>query len=76
MTDRLSHLATRLLATSLLVALVSVADAHNGSLVATSVVDGVTVDGDSSDWPADLPWHPVGLNLYGDAETSVEDCSA
>ena len=67
----------RFVATSLLLFLISPSSlAHNGSVVTTSVVSGVTVDGDPSDWPADLPWHSVGLNLYGDPESTDTDCSA
>ncbi len=76
MTERLSRCITCLLSTILLVGLALPVHAHNGSVVVTSVVDGVEVDGDLSDWPGDIPWHPVGLNLYGNPESHDGDISA
>ena len=34
-------------------------DAHNGAVAIAIPVDGIAVDGDLSDWPAETPSHPI-----------------
>ena len=48
----------------------------NGSVVTSSIVSGITVDADLSDWPDDARWHSMDLNLYGDPENNEADFTA
>ena len=52
------------------------ARAHNGAVAVAYPVTGITVDGDLSDWPADLPLHAVELTEYGDLPTGPQDLTA
>lgn len=74
--DRLTRPTAPLLAALLFISLISPAEADNGSVVVTSVVQDIHLDGDLGDWSDDIPWHPIGLNLYGDAENGDSDLSA
>jgi|GEM_PF-5516830 len=54
----------------------SIVCAHNGSVAISSVVKNIEIDGKFGDWPEDVPWQSIGLNLYGDPESSDTDCVA
>ena len=43
-----------------LTALLRPLSAHSGAVVIAVPVDGITVDGDLSDWPNDLALYPIG----------------
>ena len=50
----------------LIAALLAVrAEAHNGAVALAYPVEGITVDGDFSDWPEDLRRYPIALAEYG-----------
>ena len=51
------------------------ARAHNGSLAVAVPVEGITVDGDLSDWPTDLQVYPIRENTdaYGPTDLSGTD---
>ena len=49
----------------LLTALSCPSDAHNGSLALAYPVDGITVDGDLSDWPVEMTAYPLTHLEYG-----------
>lgn len=34
---------------------------HNGSMAIVVPVEGITIDGDLSDWPVGVEWHPVAV---------------
>jgi CubicO group peptidase (beta-lactamase class C family) len=50
--------------------------ADNGQLARATVVSELTIDGDFSDWPAELERHPVGLNNNGDPRPGDADFDA
>ena len=58
-----------------LVGWTSPAPAHNGSVVVCDAVERIDVDGDLKDW-ASARRHPISLNLFGDPESSSDDCRA
>ena len=48
------------------------AEAHNGAVAIAMPVEGIKLDGDFSDWPADLRRYPIA-HKSGDAPLSAED---
>jgi len=52
------------------------ARAHNGAVAYAVPVDGITVDGDLSDWPADLITYPIARAEYGVPPQGQIDFSA
>jgi len=50
--------------------------AHNGAVAVAMPVDGITVDGDLSDWPDGLATHEITFPEYGDRPTSDGDLKA
>ena len=57
----------------MLVGLVRPVPAHNGAVAIAVPVEGITVDGDLSDWPEDMRRYPIALAEYGDAPTDEAD---
>jgi hypothetical protein len=49
------------------------AAAHNGAVAVAAPLAGIVVDGDPSDWPADLPTYPIELAEYGAAPLGPQD---
>ena len=47
--------------------------AHNGAVAFARPLTGITVDGDLSDWPADLERYPIDWLAYGDPPRSTDD---
>lgn len=56
-----------------LAGLVLRAEAHNGAVAIAVPVEGITVDGDLSDWPADIRRYPIVLPEYGDIPKDTVD---
>jgi ligand-binding sensor domain-containing protein len=50
--------------------------AHNGASLQIYPLDGIVLDGDLSDWPADLPSHPLTHSEYGEPPLIPEDLQA
>ena len=59
----------------LLADLCSAAQSNSSGVVLAHPLSGIKIDGDLSDWPADLPRYPVLLRMFG-APRDAEDCSA
>ncbi|MFA6108775.1 MAG: two-component regulator propeller domain-containing protein [Candidatus Latescibacterota bacterium] len=55
------------------VALSRPAAAHNGAVAVAVPLRGITVDGDLSDWPANLRSYPIALTEYGVSPKGPED---
>ena len=47
--------------------------AHNGALAIAVPVEGITIDGDLSDWPAEMVRHPIPYQEDGDPLKGAED---
>ena len=47
--------------------------AHNGAVAIAVPVEGITIDGDLSDWPEGLVRYPVALHVYGDKPEGGDD---
>jgi serine phosphatase RsbU (regulator of sigma subunit) len=47
--------------------------AHNGAVAVAVPVEGITIDGDLSDWPEGMERYPIALMESGDAPTGEED---
>ncbi|MBI2505832.1 MAG: response regulator [Candidatus Latescibacteria bacterium] len=58
---------------ALLVALVPSAWAYNTQVAVATPVAGVTIDGDLSDWPADLTRYPLNFPEYGEPPRGGQD---
>ena len=52
------------------------AHAHNGRIALAHPVGDIVVDGDFSDWPADLQRYPIALNEYGLPPLDADDFAA
>lgn len=50
--------------------------AHNGHQAVAIAVTGITIDGDLSDWPDDMPRYPVTRTVMGEPPASTEDFRA
>ncbi|MEW6751410.1 MAG: two-component regulator propeller domain-containing protein [Candidatus Latescibacterota bacterium] len=61
-----------LLAASLLLVALP-ARAHNGAVALVVPVEGITLDGEVSDWPTGMRRHPLGLAEYGVRPRDTED---
>ncbi|MHC1769007.1 MAG: two-component regulator propeller domain-containing protein [Verrucomicrobiia bacterium] len=59
----------------LLAGLCSAAQSNSSGVVLAHPLSGIKIDGNLSDWPADLPRYPVLLRVFG-APRDAEDCSA
>lgn len=51
-------------------------DAHNGRLALGLPVSGITIDGNLSDWPKDLPRYAITMPESGSPPTGPEDFTA
>jgi len=49
------------------------AQAHNGAVAIAVPVEGITVDGDLSDWPEGMTRYEIELPEYGDKPVHEED---
>jgi hypothetical protein len=49
------------------------AAAHDGSIAIALPVEGITIDGDLSDWPEELPSYPISLLSDGDRGVARAD---
>ena len=52
------------------------AHGHNGAVVGARPVKGITIDGDLTDWPNDVPTHPIARLEFGDKLGDKEDLNA
>ena len=52
---------------------VSLAEAHNGQVVLAYPVEGITVDGDLSDWPDDVVRYSIHMAEHGSIPGDAED---
>ncbi|MBT3344746.1 MAG: hypothetical protein HN712_28290 [Gemmatimonadetes bacterium] len=70
--------STLLLALLLSTTLLSTAgvDAHNGRLAMGLPLDDITVDGDLSDWPEDLPRYAITMAEFGKPPSGPQDFAA
>ena len=50
--------------------------AHNGAVAIAVPLEGITIDGDLSDWPEGMRTYPIGLSEYGDMPVGEQDCRA
>ena len=57
----------------LLLLLCGAAQSHNGEVALAAPVRGIAVDGDLSDWPTSVSWHPIAITAYGHRPRSAED---
>ena len=46
---------------------------HNGAIAGATSIHDISVDGDLSDWPSDLAWHPIAHSGFGDLPTDDHD---
>ena len=69
------HLLAFLL-TAALILCAAETEAHNGAVALVWPLDGITVDGDLSDWPEDLPRYELTRPEFGDPPTGPADLSA
>jgi hypothetical protein len=60
----------------LLVGLVRLAEAHNGAVAVAVPVEGITIDGDLSDWPEGMREYPITLPEFGDSPLDAGDYQA
>jgi len=65
-----------LFAAILLFVLVGPASAHNGAVALVHPLTGIEVDGDLSDWPEELPRHPIVRTEHGAPPRDAEDLQA
>ena len=49
------------------------AHAHNGHTISADSVQGITVDGDLSDWPADMKSHFISNPVYMNSDTPINE---
>ena len=71
---RTGHLMVRITVVGLLlVGLVRPVSAHNGAMAIAVPVEGITVDGDLSDWPEGMRRYPIELAEGRDAPTDAAD---
>ena len=49
------------------------AAAHNRAVAIAVPVEGITIDGDFSDWPETMVRYPIALPVYGDSPEDEED---
>ena len=52
------------------------AQSHNGAAALAYPIEGITLDGDLSDWPQDGPRYPIRFAEYGDAPNNKSDFQA
>lgn len=52
------------------------AQAHNGAIAQVAPVAGIVVDGDLTDWPAELPHYAIARAEYGDVPKDTTDFQA
>jgi len=57
----------------LLLVLPHSAQAHNGAMAIAGSVEGITIDGDLSDWPEGMREYPIELAAYGVAPRDSTD---
>jgi len=50
--------------------------AHNGSIAAAVAIEGITIDGDLSDWPEGMTRHPIRRPEFGGDPASAADLTA
>ena len=50
--------------------------AHSGHVALAYPMEGITIDGDFSDWPEHVPSYPMEILAYGEEPTGPEDLSA
>ena len=50
--------------------------AHNGAVAIAVPVEGITIDGDLSDWPADLTQYPIEMSAFGAPMRDRDDLAA
>ena len=60
-------------ATALLTGLSCPSDAHNGAAAIAVPVEGITIDGDLSDWPEDMVRYPILFREFGEPLKGQED---
>ena len=70
------HLLSTLGFFALLLALSAPLSAHNGWVATAVPVSGITIDGDFSDWPADMRQYPIEQALRGDSPQDRTDFEA
>ena len=54
----------------------TLARAHNGAVALAYPVEGITIDGDLSDWPADVISYPIALPVFKDKPKNKADLQA
>ena len=50
--------------------------AHNGVVATAAKIDGITIDGDFSDWPEGLEEYPIEDAAFGEPPTDISDFKA
>jgi len=69
----LTHFALAIGALALLLCFHSPAQAHSGSVALAVPLEGITVDGDLSDWPEDMERYDVSIRGYGSRPKNEDD---
>jgi hypothetical protein len=49
---------------------------HNGAVTSACPVKGITIDGDLTDWPKDVPTHPIARLELGEKPDGKDDLNA